>query len=244
MGWGSKQTTTSTNTATNSNTTTPNLNPIAQNLYGQLSGEAHNLIANANKPVYGDAQKADVLNNLNDLANSASKHLNSSLASRGALGSGDFDLGQSQLEQQRFGNLSNFYSNLPALEDQAHQQKMLSALGFGAGLAGQMPVGQTSVGDASSTGQQQQTSSPGLSGILGGVLGSVAGGLTGGLTGGLGSMLGGGSFGGGFQNAMNPMQQFFGGPAGSPPNMFNPSAMPSYAQLPMQLQQRPIPWSQ
>lgn len=211
MGWGSKQTTTGTNssTATNSNTTTPNLNPLAQSLYSStLFPQARQLIANANKPVYGDAQKASVLNDLNGLAQSASRHLNSSLASRGALGSGDFDTGQAGIEQQRYGNLSNFYSQLPSLEDQAHQQKMLSALGFGAGLAGQMPVGQTSIGNQTQSGTQQQTqtSNPGFSGLVGSLLGSVGSAAMGGF----GNMMSGGpgGFSGGFGQVLSPSNPF------------------------------------
>lgn len=248
MGWGSKQTTTNTNTATNSNTTTPNLNPLAQNEYSSvLFPQANALIANANKPVYGDAQKADVLNNLNDLANASAKHLNSTLAATGQLNSGQDVVGQSNIEQQRMGQLSNFYTNLPAMEQQAHQQNMLQALGFGAGLTGQLPVGQTNIGDQSASGQTVTSSNPGLGGLVGGLLGGVGSALTGGLTGGLGSMASGGGFGAGFGQAMNPMGNFmnsiYGGPAGSPPNQFNPAAQPSYGQLPLTQAPRPIPYS-
>lgn len=221
MGWGSKQTTTSTNTGTNSNTTTPNLNPLAQGLYGQLADESHNLIANANKPTYGDAQKADVLNNLNDLANASAKHLNSTLASTGQLTSGANVVGQSNIEQQRMGQLSNFYTNLPAMEDQAHQQKMIQALGFGAGLAGQMPVGQTNVGDSSSSGSQTQTSSPGWSSLVGALAGGATSALTGGLMGGLGSMATGGGFSQGFGQALNPMPYGGGIPYGQSQTGYN-----------------------
>lgn len=219
MGWGSMNTTVST--ASTSNTATPNLNPLAQNEYSNvLFPQANALVANANKPTYGDAQKADVLNNLNDLANSASKHLKSTLASTGQLNSGSDVVGQTGIEQQRLGNLSSFYTNLPAMEDQSHQQKMSAALGLAGGLTGQLPVGQTSQG--TSDGTQTQTSSPGFGSILGGMLGSMMGGLGGGLTGGLGSMMGGGSFGSGFSNTMNPMGQFnmqvpYGGMNFSPP---------------------------
>lgn len=214
MGWGDKKTQTSTNSAT----TTPNLDPRASALYDQLGAESHNLIANANKPVYGDAQKADVLNNLNDLANASTKHLSSTLAGRGALGSGDFETGAGNIEQQRLGQLSGFYSQLPAMEDQAHLQRMMSALGFGAGLAGQMPVGQTSTG----TGSSQEVSSPGWGSMVQTAIGAMAGGLTGGMMGGPPAMPGN----------LTPI---------SP--MYNPSAMPAYGQLPMQLTQRPIPFT-
>lgn len=223
MGWGSKQTTTGTNssTALSSNSTTPNLDPRASAFYNELFANAHNLIANANKPVYGDAQKASVLNDLNGLAQSASRHLNSSLASRGALGSGDFDTGHGNIEQQRYGKLSDFYSQLPALEDQAHQQRMMQALGFGAGLAGQLPVGQTSVGNNSQSGttQQTQTSSPGFGSIVGGLVGSLGNAAMGGF----GNMLGGGSFSKGFGSVLAPapnpfnMQVPYGGMQFSPP---------------------------
>ncbi len=238
MGWGSKKTTTSTATNSALGTSTPLLNPLAQQFYqNTLFPGAQSLIAIANKPVYGDAHKADVLNNLNDLANAASAHLKSSLSGRGQLGSGEFETGLGNIEQQRYGQLSNFYSNLPALEDQAHQQRMAQALGLGAGLAAQLPVGQISNQSSTSNGVQTEKDSTGLGAIVGALAGGVGSSLMGGVMGGFGSLAQGGSFGQGFGNALNP----YGAMPAMPGQYINPQGGLGSGSLPMPPQQ--IPWT-
>ena len=57
----------------------------------------------ANQPVYGDAQKAQYLNDLNDLASASMQSLRSSLGATGGLSSGAMAEGMGGIERERFG---------------------------------------------------------------------------------------------------------------------------------------------
>lgn len=230
MGWGNKTTSTNTQQQTqqSSNTTTPNLNPMASGLYGNLTGQVSDLLAQAKQPVYGQAQTADVLNNLNGAANAATANLKSTLAGNGQLDSGAFAAGAGNIQQQRYGQLSNFYTNLPAMEQAAQTQRMSQAIGLGDQVAASMPVGNTSTGSGSSNGSSDSTQvqSQGLGSLVGSLLGSVGGAALGGF----GSMMNGGSFTSGFGNSLQG-----GGGGGYNPYMpsINAAGGLGYQPLPM-----------
>lgn len=228
MSWGSKQTTTSTNTGNQaySNVTNPILAPGVAQLNQGILNQIPGLINKANAPVYGQAQQAGFISNLNDLANSATQHLNSQLASRGQLLSGVAEQGQQGIEQQRLGAATNFYENLPFMERQANLQNLAGALTTGMNISSAMPRGQSSsgTGTESGSGTQTTTQSPGLGQLVGGLAGAALGGVTGGLgaglMGGFGSMIGapgaapggfGGGFSQGFGNYMSPTGGYGGG---------------------------------
>lgn len=216
MSWGSTSTQKTNQQQSQSgqyaNQQTPVQLPWAAALQQSLVGPYQQLLAGAEAPVYGQAQKADYLSNLNDLANNATKHLASTLAGRGALDSGALATGQSGIEQQRLGQASSFFQNLPFQEAQAHQQRLAAALGLGGQLSLLAPVGQDTSGTSSSEGQSSGTTtttqSPGLGSMLGGLLGAGLSAFTGGLGGSLGSSLfGGGGIGAGsFLPTYNPFQ--------------------------------------
>lgn len=213
MGWGSSKTTTQdSNQSQNSiNANMPVQLPWVAQMQQGMAPQYQSLIAEANKPVYGDAQKASYMENLNDLANSATSHLSSTLAGSGQLNSGQFGKQAMGIEQQKFGQESNFFSQLPAMERQAHMQNMLGVLGAANGFATSAPTGSISTGSSSGTSDSTsvEKSSPGLSGLVGGLMGMamgpMMGGLGGGIAGGLNGMFGGsGSFGSGYNAAMAP----------------------------------------
>jgi len=212
MSWGSKQTTDTTQNS--SQTSMPLQQAYAAQLQSSLAPHYASLVQEANQPVYGDAQKAGVLNNLNDLANASIKHLSSTLAGHGQLDSGQFTQGAQGIEQQRYGQASQFFSQLPAMERQAHMSNMMAALNGANAYASSVPMGQTSSG--SSTSDSTQTSTPGLAGLVGAIGGMALSGLTGGLSGGLAGMAGGGGFGAGFNNGAfgTPMPAMGGGGGG------------------------------
>lgn len=242
MGWGSSKTTTSEQ-AQNQNSLNVNMPvqaPWVAQMQKGMAGNYQSLIADANKPVYGDAQKSSYMQGLNDLANSATKHLSSTLAGRGQLYSGEFDKQAGGIENEKFGKESDFFAQLPAMERQAHMSNMMQALGASNAFASSVPTGSISTGTSSgeSSGTQTEKSSPGLAGLIGGLagmaLGPMMGGLGAGMAGGLGGMMGGsgGGFGGGFNSGFGNFM--------NPPNPFNqqiPSAGMQFSP-PMQTQYR------
>lgn len=213
MGWGSSKSTTqdSTQQQNSVNANMPVQLPWVAQMQKGMAPQYQNLIAQANAPVYGDAQKASYMENLNDLANSATSHLSSTLAGSGQLNSGQFGKAATGIEQQKFGQESNFFSQLPAMERQAHMQNMMGALGAANGFLSSTPTGNISTGSSSGSSDSSsvEKSSPGLSGLVGGLmgmaLGPMMGGLGGGIAGGMNGMFGGqGSFGQGYNQAMAP----------------------------------------
>lgn len=210
MSWGSKTTTNQTSSTQAqqnnqfSNTSTPNLPDWLQSMFKGLASQGQGLVNAAQQPVFGGAQQANYLSNLNDLANNATKQLSSTLASKGVSNSGAFSQGATDISLNRLGQASSFFANLPFQEQQARLANEGNALGIATNIARSVPYGTTQSGtssgtsDSNSNSQSTTTQSPGLSGLVGGLLGIGLGGLTGGF----GSMLSGGSFGGGFGSAI------------------------------------------
>lgn len=222
MSWGSKQTTQATQNQNQTNTSTPLQQTYAAQLQQSLAPQYQQQIALANTPVYGDAQKAGVLQNLNDLANASIKHLGSTLASHGQMDSGSYASGASGIEQQRFGQASDFFNSLPALERQSHLQNVNAALNSANGYASSVPMGMSSTGASSSNSDSTTTTSPGLSGLVGALGGMAMSGLTGGLS----SMMGGGGFTSGFGEGLGGYGGSGGYGGGSMPTPLAPLGMP------------------
>ncbi len=125
--------------------------------YGQMGNIQSEITRAQNKPVYGDAEKAGFLNKLNDLGDASFKSLGSNLAKHGALNSGAFSQGASDLEMQRNGAASSFFAGLPFQEEQARQARLQPLLGLGAALAGHGPISQFTSGTLSGTRNASQT---------------------------------------------------------------------------------------
>lgn len=197
MSWGSKTTQTQQQTQNQAynNSTTPTEDPWVTQLRQSFGPYVSNIMAQASKPVYGDAQTASYMQNLNSIADNATKTLNSNLAGHGISNSGAYASGATSIQNNKLGQLSGFFSQLPFLQQQAMQQNQLQALGAGFNLTGRAPQGQISSGvsNGSSDSTSVTKTDPGIAGLVS----SLAGIGMGMATGGLSSMAGGGSFLGG-----------------------------------------------
>ncbi len=209
MGWGSKTTTTTNQQQSqqSSNTSTPIEDSYFSDFRKGLVSQFGPLLAKAQAPVYGQAQQAEVLSNLNELANASSRKLLGQLSQRGQGASGAGATGLAGIEGERLRGLSDFFSQLPGRERQAQLSNIAQVLGLGANFAGRAPVGeqQTGTGSSSMSGTQVQQTNPGLSGLVGSLIGLAGAGLTGGLSGMLGGIGFGKGFGGGLTGGLyNP----------------------------------------
>lgn len=178
-----KQTSTSTNTSINdnTNTTTPNEPTYMSNFRQGLIPGYNNLMAQAQKPVYGDAQRAQYLNNVNSLGNSATSSLANTLASHGgSLNSGAFGAGATNIAMNRLGAMSQYDTMAPAANQQAMMQNQANVLGLGMNFAGRAPVGQTTTSNGTNVSTQQGTQTqPGSWGQVMGNIGGMMGGMGG-----------------------------------------------------------------
>lgn len=218
MGWGSKTTTNSTQTGTNSSSVTPIEAQWVDSLRQSFIPRLHTLLNEAQAPVFGAAQKAGYLNDLNELAGASTQKLKSQLSMTGGLGGGAFAGGLGEIESSRLGKLADFYMNLPFQERAAKQDALRGALGLGMDFTGRAPIGQNTTGSQSSTMESVQKTNPGLSGLVGGLMGIGLSGLTGGLAGiGSGIGFGKGTLGGITGGLYNPWgTQKAGKPGPSP----------------------------
>ena len=106
----------------------------------------------AQQPIYGDAQKAQLMNQLNGLAGDAATSLRQSLSRSGGLDSGLLSQGLTDIGTQRFGQLSNFFSQLPFAESEAQAARMNPLLQMATGWVGAAPLSTATSGTTSSTG--------------------------------------------------------------------------------------------
>jgi hypothetical protein len=155
-----------------------------------LTGGFMDFLRQQDQPIYGNAAKASVFNDLNDLAQDSIGKI------RGQLGgnSGFKDSAIGDIERQRYGGLADFLTKLPGMESEAQFARKSNLYGQGMNFFGRAPVGQTVKGTTSSTGSGSQAQygqgfGGGLASNLGGILGAQAG--MGG-DGGWGSLFGGG----------------------------------------------------
>ena len=162
------------NTANNTSTSTPN-QPAWMSLFQQnLQPQYQNLINQAQQPVYGQAQEAGQLNNLNSLANNSMNQLSNTFASKGILNSGATANALSGVEQGKDSSMANYLAQIPQLNQQAEQTNTQNALNSASGWIGKPAVGATTTGNSSGTQdsnnlQTQQT--PFLSSLLSSLMG-------------------------------------------------------------------------
>lgn len=190
MSWGSDTKQTQSQNQSSVNTTTPNEPSWLSSLRQSFGPYVSNIMSQAQQPVYGDSQTASYLQNLNSIANSATQTLNSNLAGHGVNNSGAYAAGATSIQNNRLGQASGFFSQLPFLQQQAMQQNQLAALAGGINLTGKAPIGQTSTGSGSSNSQSETQTDPGLAGLISSLAGLGIGAATGG--GGLAGLFGGG----------------------------------------------------
>jgi hypothetical protein len=100
----------------------------------------------ANQPIYGDAQKASYLNDLNDLGSGAMASIRNSLSGRGALDSGAMSEAMAGVGRQKFSQAADFFGKLPQMEEESRAQRMGGLLGMGMNWAGRAPISQRTTG--------------------------------------------------------------------------------------------------
>lgn len=136
--------------------------PYTQMFRNKLMGNYQDTLQNANTPVYGDAQKAGFLSDLNGLAQGSIHSLKSQLGASGGLDSGALNLGLGDIGRQRDSQAAGFFSQIPFLNDQAKFQKTATLMGLGNQLASLAPHGTFNLGNTSgASSSQAQGSSEG-----------------------------------------------------------------------------------
>lgn len=105
-------------------------------------------ISRAGRPVFGPAQTAGFLGNLNDLASASMENIKQSLAGAGALDSGRLAQAATDVELGRAGEASSFFSQLPFLEEQTRSERLGNILGLSTQFAGRAPISQRRTGTA------------------------------------------------------------------------------------------------
>lgn len=192
MSWGSSQTT-SSNQSTNQLGNSASI-PVQQdwvaNLQKMLGGSSQSLVQQAGMPVFGTAQKASFLNDLNEGTDASGQRIASQLASRGALDSGAFGANLTNLQMGRQVQISNYNTQVPILDQQARQANLAKALTTSGAISSLAPTGQlsSSSSEGTSSGSSTQTTNPGFGSLLGGLLGFGLSALTG--SGGLSGLIG------------------------------------------------------
>ena len=141
-----------------------------------LTGGFMDFLRQQDQPIYGNAAKATVFNDLNDLAKDSIGKI------RGQLGgnSGFKDSAIAGVEQQRYGGLADFLTKLPGMEREAQFARKSNLYGQGMNFFGRAPVGQTTKGSTTSTGsgtqaQYGQGFGGGFASNLGGYMGNGSG---------------------------------------------------------------------
>jgi hypothetical protein len=196
---------TSTNTGSNTSntsqtgTSTPNLNPLMAGFQSSLVPALSSMYGEAQQPVYGAQQIAQVANNGDAATDAASNSLSANLARRGVLNSGAQAAGQTALQSANTANTVNFENQVPLLNYQNEMQQTGNVLGLAEGLTGKALSSNTTSGtgsgvqtNSSSGTQDTQESGPAfgaqmLNGLGNGLTGAAGGGGKGLSGGGKGS---------------------------------------------------------
>jgi hypothetical protein len=112
----------------------------------------------AGQPIYGEAQKASFLSNLNDLSAAAGENLKQNLASSGGLDSGRAATGFQNIEMGRSGQAGQFFGNLPFMEQEAQGKRFNDLFGLANNFLASGPRGQRTTGttDFDQTGETTQ----------------------------------------------------------------------------------------
>ena len=161
--------------------------PLMQSFMKQLVPQLQGAMASAQQPVYGEAQKADYLGGLDQLANASISNLQQTLARSGALNSGRMSQGATDIMSGRNASAARFFSQLPLLNQQAKTNAQQGLFSASTGLLNAAPrsgvftdQSQTqSQGNMTGTNNQQQQGAPWWKQFLGG-MGGLAGKLPGG----------------------------------------------------------------
>lgn len=197
-----------------------------ENFQNSLMSNINQGMNQSNQPLYGQAQQAQFLNNLNSLANSSINSLQGQMARMGAGNSGALAQGATDIGLNRSSQFGNYLANVPLMNRQAQLQSAQTYGGLGNSLMSVAPRTQFSsqsgtqqgnqFNQGTGTGYSKQTQDPSIMSDIGQGLG-IAGAA-------MGMPMFGNMFGGGgtpmpagnsnFNNLMNPYSGMSG--AGSP----------------------------
>lgn len=151
----SASTTTSKQTGQSTGYNQASENPLFAQFRSGLIPQFNQEMQRAQRPIYGDAQKAGFMNQLNDLTSGAMESMKGQLAGSGALSSGRFSTGMSDIMGSRLSQASQFYGQLPFQEEQARAGRVGNLLGAGMNWTGKAPIsnayGTTASQDTTST---------------------------------------------------------------------------------------------
>ena len=103
----------------------------------------------AQRPVYGDAQKAQFMSGANDLANSSMASIRNMLARSGASDSGRMGALAENVGLSKMKNISDFMGQIPYLNEQARSGKVNNLLNSAMGWTGKAPTDTQSTGESS-----------------------------------------------------------------------------------------------
>ena len=131
----------------------PTMGAFRKNLIPQMQQMIHQ----AGLPLYGEAEKAGYLNNLNDLAADATKSLSSTLAARGISDSGAAAEGYGGIEGTRLAEASKFFGQIPAMNKQYADQQKSNLMGMATSWAGRAPTSYKTTGTTDESGTSQST---------------------------------------------------------------------------------------
>lgn len=131
-------------------TVTPNEDPLFTMFRQSVLPAIASQYADAQKDVYGDAQKAGAVNDANNIYNAQEQNLANSAARRGVLNSGAYSSGANALAQGRASGITSFFNQIPFLNSQAKFGRTQDLLGLATNFLGKSPLGQTTTSNQSS----------------------------------------------------------------------------------------------
>jgi hypothetical protein len=157
-------------------TTTQSEDPYFSAFRKAITGQIGEGLQRADKPAYGDTEKASVLSDINDLTQSSIASLRRHLGGTGGLSSGRLAAGVGDATNERNSQASKFLAQIPLMNRQYSDNQRNQLLQLGAGFAGPAlrsthTTGTTTGKTDGSFSQQQQGPSflKGLMGNLGGL---------------------------------------------------------------------------
>lgn len=144
-------------TSTGSSATNYTEAPGILNFQESLLPAVSNLYQQAQQPVYGTAQEAQILNGADQATQAGQQALTGALARNGALTSGAAAAGDTALQAANTGSLTNFLTQVPYLNQQAELSNETNALNTAESIVGRAPVSTNASGGSSTFGTNSNT---------------------------------------------------------------------------------------
>ncbi len=181
---GGGQQTTDTNRTSSGNRSSQNFtqgteDPILAGFRELFLGGLAGGLKTAQQPVFGEAQQAGFLEQLNDITNNSFQQIKQKFGASGGLGSGAEEQLTRDVAFNKAGQQVDFFRDLPFQEQQAQLSQILPFLQTGLGFVGSGPTGQFSSGSEQFTGTENSRSTTQLpqQSLFSSLLGGLGGGL-------------------------------------------------------------------